>query len=332
MESDPVLGDASDRLKDYYEDRFAGGYMSFWSPLQRSRLRDVVSSLPIARSGNALDFGCGQGVMTREVKDALPAEWHVFGTDLSALAIQQAATRNRDITFESSESLLQRQMQFDLVLTHHVLEHVGDVAETIAQIDQFVRPGGLIVHALPCGNSGSLEWKLCQRVENGIEKERGNRFFFEEEGHLRRLESREVIELENAHDAHLVQEFFAGHKWVGIEWISASHPRLIHELTPVHRGVSTKARVHIAGAKVGLLALNMARMPSVLARRSQGATDLSRFGRTASRLSRALLPISRPFDSWITNLAETEWSATRSVGSGSEMYLVFRKANKVEKH
>ena len=147
--------------------------------------------------------------MSREVKDALPCGWRVFGTDLSDTAQRQGSARHPDITFEASPSLSESGKQFDLVFTHHVLEHVGDLLETLDAIDRFVRPGGLLVHALPCGNSGSLEWKICQGVYGGIECERGNRFFFEEEGHLRRLTTEELINLVVDRGFRLVQQSFA---------------------------------------------------------------------------------------------------------------------------
>lgn len=329
MDGQPVVGEdgGNTDLKNYYEERFAGGYMSYWSPLQRSRVRDVISALPLPEVGQALDFGCGQGVMTREVKDALPPGWRVFGTDLSDTALRQGSARHPDIIFEASPSLLDDGRQFDLVFTHHVLEHVGDLPGTLDAIEQFVRPGGLLVHALPCGNSGSLEWNICQRVDGGLETERGNRFFFEEEGHLRRLTSLELIDLLADRGFGLVQQSFAGHAWVAVEWISASHPRLVFQVTPIGRAQGISNRVRMAGTRAALVALNAARMPSVLDRRRRSEADLSQIGRWSSRVSQVLLPVSRPFDSWIIKRAQAEWITKRSVESGSEMYLVFEKVS-----
>jgi len=327
MDRRSTLGENAEStdLKDYYEERFSGGYMSYWSPLQRSRVHDVVAALPLREVGQALDFGCGQGVMTNEVKEALPPGWRVIATDLSDKALRKGAERYPDLTFEASSSLVDSGRKFDLVFTHHVLEYVGDLPGTLDAINHFVLPGGVLVHALPCGNAGSLEWNLCQRVDGGLESERGNRFFFEEDGHLRRLTSHELIDLLADRGFRLTQEFFAGHKWVAIEWISASHPRLVFQVTPIGRARGISNLLWLAGARMILVALNAARAPLVLHRRSRSKADLSPLGQWLSRVSRLLVPVSRPFDSWITKRAQTEWIARRSVKSGSEMYLIFEK-------
>lgn len=319
--------EAGDGLKGYYEQRFSGGYMSYWSPLQRSRVRSVVGDLALSHSGSALDFGCGQGVMSEEVRRALPNDWTLLGTDLSDVALAQASSRWPDITFVPTLELLASKQQFDLVFTHHVLEHVSDLSGTLETIDQLVKPGGLLIHALPCGNADSLEWNLCQLVDGGIESDRGNRFFFEEDGHLRRLTSRELSSLLDELGYEVVQESFAGHEWSAIEWMSASHPRLISAITPIGRGKSLKAKVHLATFRSRLLALNALRMPAVLKRRVDASADVSRVGRVAARVSAVGLPVSKKIDSRLSQRALHEWETSRDNLSGSEMYLVFRKSS-----
>ena len=71
-----------------------------------------------------------------------------------------------------------RTMDFDFIFSHHVLEHVFDIKEVAAQINQRAKNSSAMLHIFPCGNPGSYEYKLCKNRIDGINTKMENRFFF----------------------------------------------------------------------------------------------------------------------------------------------------------
>ena len=61
---------------DFYDARYEEGYMEEWDELKKSKVKEVLLQLNLSQKGNALDFGCGNGVFTRIIKDVLP-QWEV---------------------------------------------------------------------------------------------------------------------------------------------------------------------------------------------------------------------------------------------------------------
>lgn len=95
-----------------------------------------------------LDIGCGGGLLA-EPMARLGAS--VLGTDVSATNIGIASAHAQyamlDIDYEvaTAEELVDRGMNFDVVLCMEVIEHVADPASFIACCSELVRPGGLLV-------------------------------------------------------------------------------------------------------------------------------------------------------------------------------------------
>jgi trans-aconitate methyltransferase len=83
----------------FYDDRYAQGYMEEWSEEKKRRIAEVVSALRLPTRGRALDFGCGNGVLTDVLRRALPPGWEVVGTDLSAVALENARSLHPGCTF-----------------------------------------------------------------------------------------------------------------------------------------------------------------------------------------------------------------------------------------
>jgi hypothetical protein len=52
-----------------------------------------------------------------------------------------------------------------------------------------------MLHILPCGNEGSFEHNVCLLRKDGINPELEGRFFFEDEGHVRRLTTEQLSAL-----------------------------------------------------------------------------------------------------------------------------------------
>ncbi|MDP4335262.1 methyltransferase domain-containing protein [Curtobacterium sp. A7_M15] len=111
--------------------RFAvvNALVSGWHSAWRTH---VAPALPATGRGRVLDLGCGGGELARALVRWAAADGfdvEVVGADPDARAID-AATRStpRGVTFrqQSSAELLAAGERFDVVVSNHVLHHLGD--------------------------------------------------------------------------------------------------------------------------------------------------------------------------------------------------------------
>lgn len=93
--------------------------------------------------GSILDVGAGTGSFLREAKQM---GWEVYGVEPSKEARNRASTKginlNSRLDFDGT-------LKFDVITLWHVLEHVPDFREQIEQLKMLLKPGGLLVIALP---------------------------------------------------------------------------------------------------------------------------------------------------------------------------------------
>jgi SAM-dependent methyltransferase len=242
--------------------------------------------------GRALDFGCGQGVFTKVLRDALPG-WDVCGTELSEIALRKAAARLPDCAFVNSIELASAP-PFDFIFTHHVLEHVLDLDQTLAEVSRVAAPRSLMCHILPCGNAGSLEHQLASLHTEGIQARLGNRFFFEDEGHLRRLTSRELTDAATRHGWRLRSANFANHFWGALEWITDLDHSFGRTLTSSTNARDFRSRLALLRWRVILSGIWLAKHRS-------------------------------PLGWLLRRLSDAEWRRRQTDPAGSEMYLLFER-------
>lgn len=97
---------------------------------------------------DALDLGCGDGRLTRE----LGAE-HVTATDVSGVALERAretVPAARLVQLEPPDSPLPfADTSFDLVLCAETLEHVRDVQGLLSEARRVLRPGATLALTTP---------------------------------------------------------------------------------------------------------------------------------------------------------------------------------------
>lgn len=105
-----------------------------------------------------LDIGCGRGLLLKQFQKR---GWEVQGTELDA----KAAAFGRDvlglpIRTGPLEEMAFQDEQFDAVVMWHVLEHVPDFQNILAEIARILKPGGVFLVAVP--NFGSWEARLTK--------------------------------------------------------------------------------------------------------------------------------------------------------------------------
>jgi SAM-dependent methyltransferase len=309
----------------FYEERYAHDYMASWPDEKKRRVFDLVRGLELPPAGEALDFGCGNGILTDVIRRALPSGWKTYGTDISANAIENAGRRFPACGFFAMRDGRGPEKRFDFVFTHHVLEHVHDAALALDEIDGCMKDVSTMLHILPCGNEGSFEREVCLLRKDGIDPERENRFFFEDEGHLRRLTTEQCAALCAKHGFVLTREYYANQYDGAIDYVSGMSPDFIRMFTESSGAVDKKARSRLAKLRHELLGLRTLRYPVVVVE--------SRLHKASRTLRDYFLivagapfyAIAKPVDVHIKRKASREWELRKTERNGSEMYLVFKR-------
>lgn len=131
-----------------YAERMGGKFSPKWRAIFQGYARKVQSFQ--GRGGCVLDLGCGNGLST----DYLAAELRtrrVAGMDLSfqSLAMGKQAGVTAPLLCGSVNHLPFRDATFDVVTSHAMVEHLGDAATALAEMDRVLKPGGLLVINAP---------------------------------------------------------------------------------------------------------------------------------------------------------------------------------------
>jgi 2-polyprenyl-3-methyl-5-hydroxy-6-metoxy-1,4-benzoquinol methylase len=94
-------------------------------------------------AGSLLDIGCGTGAFLKLAKNH---KWEVEGIEPNAKARDLGCQKGIEIkeSIEECEGNV-----FDVVTLWHVLEHLPDLENSIQKIEAFVKPGGVLIIAVP---------------------------------------------------------------------------------------------------------------------------------------------------------------------------------------
>ena len=146
-----------------------------------SRCRAVMR---YASGGRVLDVGCATGTFLEGMRRR---GWEVRGVEPSARA---AALCRQKLGLEVQASTLDaaqlESASFNLVTMWNVLEHVNDPQQTLRRVHDVLRPGGLLVAAVP--NTESLDIRVFGRYWAGYDVPR-HLFVFTPENLTRMVEA-----------------------------------------------------------------------------------------------------------------------------------------------
>lgn len=309
---------------DFYDKRYKDGYMEEWDDIKKNKVLEVIQLLELPATGKALDFGCGNGVFTNIIKKALPG-WEVYGVEISPTAVSNARIKFPQCNFFGIEEAGQHLHSFDFLFSHHVIEHVQDLTETFSIIDSYLKPQASQLHILPCGNAGSYEQQICLLRKNGIETDKENRFFFEEPGHLRRLNTAEFATYEKAIGFSLAKEFYSNQHYGAVNWITKSSPRFVKKLTDASTAVNEDAKKELQQLRGKLLPLTYLQFPysKYWAVKSKWHKSVTDYIKLAVYFFPAMVS-KMVYDTYDAKSA-AEWKQHKTEVNGSEMFLFFKR-------
>lgn len=119
------------------------------APLPDDFTRRLLVDAGIGRGLRVLDIGCGQGDVTRLVRELVGETGEVVGVDrdAGALAAARAATGQANVTFIEGDIAAWSAgvAAFDAAVGRRVLMYQADAVATLRSLARSVRPGGLVV-------------------------------------------------------------------------------------------------------------------------------------------------------------------------------------------
>jgi SAM-dependent methyltransferase len=128
-------GAMRDRLAE--RDRFLAGVAS------------EQAAIAAVKPGRILDVGCGPGFLL----SAVGAGWEKHGVELSKLAADHARAHARIHNGPLADAAYP-DGHFDVVVLHHVIEHVADPSALVREIRRVLAADGLFILATPNFDSG----------------------------------------------------------------------------------------------------------------------------------------------------------------------------------
>ena len=118
--------------------------------------REAAGAGPFLR---ILDVGCGDGVITKRLR-ARFAHASLTGLDADAVRLARARLQCPGVAFEPGDvtALPYNDASFDVVLCHHVVEHVEDDQAVLRECRRVLRPGGLLLLGIPQEDGAIGRW------------------------------------------------------------------------------------------------------------------------------------------------------------------------------
>lgn len=137
----------------------------FFTSLRKSKRRMAFMHLNDQTPGRLLDVGCGDG---RFLHFMQTHGWNVAGVEVDSQAVEQARKQyGLDVFCGELSAANLSPSSFDAITLRHVIEHVPDPIDLLAQCKILLKPGGLLVVVTP--NTDSLGHRQFGRHWMGLD-------------------------------------------------------------------------------------------------------------------------------------------------------------------
>lgn len=104
----------------------------------------IIDEMNMSAGSRILDVGCGSGILLRTLRDN--GFYSLLGVDPFVPKSKSDGFGLRVLKME----LCDLEGSYDLIMLHHVFEHVPDPAETLSQLRRLLAPSGRIMLRFPC--------------------------------------------------------------------------------------------------------------------------------------------------------------------------------------
>jgi ubiquinone/menaquinone biosynthesis C-methylase UbiE len=106
----------------------------------------VFDHLKLDDGGQLLELGCGPGLLWLSNRRRIPAHWQIVLTDFSPGMLQDARQRLGEERFSyavaDAQALPFADASFDVVVANHMLYHIPDLPQALAEIRRVLKPTG----------------------------------------------------------------------------------------------------------------------------------------------------------------------------------------------
>lgn len=121
------------------------------SPLTKLSYQNLLKELePYRKNNKILDVGCGRGFFLETAREM---GWEVYGTEFSATACQLLRDKNITIAEGVLSTNSFNNVQFDVITSFEVIEHINNPIEEVEKFYEILRPNGLLYITTPNFNS-----------------------------------------------------------------------------------------------------------------------------------------------------------------------------------
>lgn len=115
----------------------------------------VAMKFKTKRPLRILDIGCGDGVITKCIKKQFPEE-QIEAIDMDKIRLDRARIYCSGVTFQQGDIrfLPFRDCVFEIVLCHHVIEHIVGDTKVLDECQRVLVSGGLLILGIPHEGGG----------------------------------------------------------------------------------------------------------------------------------------------------------------------------------
>ncbi|MDB5338780.1 MAG: putative S-adenosylmethionine-dependent methyltransferase [Planctomycetaceae bacterium] len=153
---------SSEKIAAYYSQAYYGAgnlrfnrlfetLVGYFRRRRAARLRQLHPD-----PGTVLDIGCGRGHFLQALRQQ---GWTCRGTELNETAARHAREiLSLEVTIGPFDGAQYEDASFDAIYLWHVLEHIPATSQTLTEVRRMLRPGGMLVIAVPNLESWQAAW------------------------------------------------------------------------------------------------------------------------------------------------------------------------------